>query len=229
MTEDLTKRPIISPSILSADFAYLKDQITAAQEAGANRIHVDVMDGHFVPNLTMGPFIVATVRRITDLPIDVHLMVEKPETMIDAFAKAGANLMYVHVEGNPHIYRTLQRLHELGCLAGVVLNPGTPAWMVEAVLPVVDAVLVMTVNPGYSGQKFIPAVIPKIAQIRKMLVEAHSKAVIAVDGGISTETITEVRQAGAEMFIAASAIFKYPQGITAGLRALKAKLDLPVV
>jgi ribulose-phosphate 3-epimerase len=215
---------IVTSSILSADFACLGDQIEQAEQAGIDWIHIDVMDGQFVPNLTMGPFIVETCRRITKLPIDVHLMIETPERLIADFAHAGANLLYVHVETCPHLYRTIQFIHEVGCKAGVVLNPGTPAVAIEAVLPIVDVVLVMTVNPGFSGQQFIPGITPKITQIRRLLDHINPQAQIAVDGGINSTTLPLALQAGAQIFIAATAIYKHPQGIAAGVHELRSLL-----
>ena len=214
---------IITSSILSADFARLGEQIAEAKAAGTDWIHIDVMDGCFVPNLTMGPFIVETCRRITDLPLDVHLMIQGPEKLMPDFARAGANLLYVHVETCPHLYRTLQEIRQLGCKAGVVLNPGTPAILIEPVLELVDVVLVMTVNPGYSGQTFLPGVIPKIAQVRRLLDESNPLAMIAVDGGITESTLPVALQAGAQIFIVATAIFNHPRGIAAGIQALKAR------
>ena len=202
----------------------MRDQIKQAEQAGIDWIHVDVMDGQFVPNLTMGPFIVETCRRISDLPLDVHLMIDTPERLIADFAHAGANLLYVHVETCPNLYRTIQYIHEVGCKAGVVLNPGTPAVAIEAVLPIVDVVLVMTVNPGFSGQQFLPGVTPKIAQIRRLLDQINPQAQIAVDGGINSKTLPLVLQAGAQIFIAATAIYKHPQGIAAGVHELRALL-----
>ncbi len=212
---------LIAPSILSADFTHLGSQITEAEGGGADWIHIDVMDGHFVPNLTMGPFIVETCAEITSLPLDVHLMVENPESLLSDFSQAGADTLTVHIEACPHIHRTLQTIHDLGCNAGITLNPGTPANSLEAVLPFVDLVLVMTVNPGYSGQSFIPEMIPKIAQIRNMLDEVNPAAKIEVDGGINPQTMPKTIDAGAEVFVAASAIFDHPQGIQVGIAAMR--------
>ncbi len=224
--EKMSKKYIISPSILSSDFTRLGEQISEAEAGGTDWIHVDVMDGHFVPNLTMGPVIVRACRRITSLPLDIHLMVYSPELYIKDFAESGASLIYVHIESNPNLHRTLQNIHELGCKAGVVLNPGTPAGAAEAILSMVDVVLVMTVNPGYSGQEFIPEVVPKIAQVRKALDAINPAGLIAVDGGITHETLPLTLQAGAQVFIAGNAVFKHPGGIRSGIQALRA--DLPV-
>ena len=221
----MTKRPtIIAPSILSADFLRLGEQIAACEQAGADWIHVDVMDGHFVPNLTMGPVVVEACRRATKLPLDVHLMVEKPESLLEAFAKAGASHLTVHVETCPNLAHTIERIKSLGCLAGVSLNPETPASKITAVLPLVDLVLVMSVNPGYSGQVFMPEVKPKITEIRDQLDASGSEAWLEVDGGLSAQTLTEVREAGADAFVAAHAIFNHPDGIAAGISALRKKL-----
>jgi len=211
----------ISTSILSADFACLADQIHAVEAAGADWIHIDVMDGSFVPNITMGPFIVETCRRITPLPLDVHLMIDHPERHIEAFAQAGATNLSIHIENTPHAFRTLEQIRALGCKAGIVLNPGTPAAALTGVIPVIDFVLVMTVNPGFSGQKFIPAVVSKIAQVRQLLNQQGSSAPIEVDGGITAETLPQVYSAGARLIVAATAIFKYPAGIAAGIQALR--------
>jgi ribulose-phosphate 3-epimerase len=212
---------LISTSILSADFAHLAQQIQAAEAAGVDWIHVDVMDGQFVPNISMGPFIVETVRRITRLPIDVHLMIEYPERHIKAFASAGADRISVHIENNPNVHRTLQELRELNVHPGIVLNPGTPASSIAAVIDSVDMVLVMTVNPGFSGQIFIPNTISKVAEVKNMLESHHSNALIEVDGGITEETLPAVYQAGARVIVAATAIFKHPGGISAGVLALR--------
>ncbi len=222
----MTKRPfIIAPSILSADFTRLGEEIAACEAAGADWIHVDVMDGHFVQNLTMGPFIVAACRKVTELPLDVHLMVEQPERLIPAFAEAGASHLTVHVEACPEIERTLAAIKSLGCQAGVTLNPETPAGDLKAAIPLADIVLVLTVHPGYSGQAFMPAMVPKVAEVRRMLDAAGSGAWLEVDGGISITTLPEVREAGADAFVAAHAVFDYPQGIASGIRALREKLS----
>jgi len=212
---------IIAPSILSADFLHLGDVLQTCKSAGADWIHVDVMDGHFVPNLTMGPFIVEACRRGTDLPLDVHLMIEKPENLIEAYAKAGASRLTVHVETCPHLHRTLEDIKALGCKAGVTLNPGTPALSIFSVLHLVDLVLVMSVDPGFSGGTYIPEMADKVAEIRRKLDEIGSSAWLEVDGGITPETLPEIKAAGATAFVAATAIFKHPEGIAAGIDALR--------
>jgi ribulose-phosphate 3-epimerase len=213
----------ISASILSADFSCLGDQIRMAEAAGVEWIHIDVIDGAFAPNITMGPFIVETCRRITNLPLDVHLMIEHPERHIETFAQAGANNLSVHIENTPHIHRILQTIHSLGCKAGIVLNPGTPAHSIEAVLQDVDLVLVMTVNPGFSGQKFIPRAAEKIQIIRSALDQlGHYQTELEVDGGITAETLPVVKSLGANVYVAATAVFKYPDGISAGVSTLRA-------
>ena len=214
-------KKILSASILSANFTQLGLEIKECEKAGVDWIHVDVMDGHFVPNLTMGPFIVAACRRVTDLPLDVHLMVEAPERIMEAYARAGASILTVHVETCPNLYRTLQTIRELGCMAGVTLNPGTPANHLDEVLHLVDLVLVMSVNPGYSGQVFMPEVLPKVSRLRQRLDEVNPSAVLEIDGGMNTTTLPLARAAGAQVFVAANAIFNHSQGIPAGIKALR--------
>ncbi len=213
---------LIAPSILSADFTRLGADLAACESAGADWIHVDVMDGHFVPNLTMGPFIVEACRRATKLPLDVHLMIEKPERHLEAFAKAGATNITVHVETCPHLNRTIQQIHSLGCKAGVTLNPSTPASAIEPVLSLVDLVLALTVNPGFSGQEFLPEVLPKIRQLRGLLDAVNPSARLEVDGGLSSATLPEVQKRGADVFVSGSFVFGHPQGIAAGIRELRA-------
>ena len=197
----------ISPSILSADFTRLGDEIKAVEQAGADYIHIDVMDGHFVPNITIGPMIVEAVKRVTDLPLDVHLMISDPDNFIDDFAKAGANILTVHAETVKHLHRTVQYIKEKGVSPGVSLNPATPLDILEYVLDDLDLVLLMTVNPGFGGQKFIPAVIPKIKRLRDMVDKRNLKTEIEVDGGIGPDSISPVSSAGADVFVAGSAIF----------------------
>ena len=212
---------ILAPSILASDMTQLGNQIAAAESAGADWIHVDVMDGRFVPNITMGQFIVAACRRVTQLPLDVHLMIEKPEEHLETFAKAGASGLTVHVETCPHLHRTLQYIKSLGCKAGVVLNPGTAVGAIEPVLGIADLVLVMSVNPGFGGQEFIPESLGRIAEIRKKLDALGSSAWLEVDGGVSVETISELKEAGTTAFVAGTSVFKHPQGIEAGVKALR--------
>ena len=212
---------VIAPSILSADFSRLGEEIRACEAAGADWVHIDVMDGHFVPNLTMGPFIVEACKRITKLPLDVHLMIEKPERHLEAFARAGASHITVHVETCPHLHQTLQSIKSLGCKAGVTLNPGTPVGALEAVLTEADLVLVMSVNPGFSGGRFVPSSFARAAEIRRMLDAIGSPAWLEVDGGVNAENIAALKDAGITAFVAATAVFKHPQGIAAGIQALR--------
>ncbi|MEO8356298.1 MAG: ribulose-phosphate 3-epimerase [Chloroflexota bacterium] len=220
----MANKYVISSSILSADFTRLGEQIAQAESAGVDWLHVDVMDGHFAPNITMGPFIVEACRRVTKLPLDVHLMIEKPERYIEAFAKAGASGLTVHVETCPDLAGTLKQIKSLGCRAGVVLNPATPVEEIFPFLAEADLVLVMSVNPGYSGQRFMPEAIVKVADIRKKLHSLGSSAWLEVDGGIDTETLPKMKEAGATAFVAATAIFKHPQGIEVGIKSLRALL-----
>lgn len=209
----------IAPSILSADFTRLGQQIEEVERAGASYIHVDVMDGHFVPNLTIGPFIVEWVRKTTKLPIDAHLMIENPDDFIDAFAGAGADMISVHPEATYHLHRTVGHIRQAGCSPGVVLNPATPLAMIEEILDDVDYVLLMSVNPGFGGQRFIPSSIDKIKRLRDLIDRRGSQARIEVDGGIGPETAAAVTAAGAEILVAGSAIFGKPDP-AAALRAL---------
>jgi len=197
----------LAPSILSADFASLGAQVASAERGGADQIHLDVMDGHFVPNLTIGPAVVAAVRRVTRLPLDVHLMVTDPDRFLDAFAEAGASILTVHVEVLPHLNRTIQAIKRLGCLAGVALNPSTPLSAIEEVAGEVDVVLVMSVNPGFGGQAFISQSESKIARVRQLLTRAGSQADIEVDGGIDQGNIGRVVAAGATIIVAGASIF----------------------
>jgi len=215
---------LIAPSILSADFAHLGDAIRQAEESGADWIHIDVMDGHFVPNLTMGPVVVKACRRVTKLPLDVHLMVNHPDNLLSAFAEAGADSLSVHPESGPHVHRTLQTIRNLGLRAGIVLNPGTPAIAAQEVLSLVDTVLVMSVNPGFSGQQFIPSVLEKVRTIRSWLDERQLDVNLEIDGGITAQTAPLAAEAGANVFVAASAIFHHPKGIKAGVAELRQSL-----
>ncbi len=203
----------IAPSILSADFTRLGEQIAAAEAGGAAIIHVDVMDGHFVPNITIGPFIVEAVRRATRLPIDTHLMIEQPDQYIPAFARAGANMISIHPETTYHLHRSLTLIRQEGCQAGLVLNPATPLAYVEEALDEIDYVLLMSVNPGFGGQKFIPGALDKLRRLRRLLDDAGSRGTrvrIEIDGGIVPGNIAEVAAAGAEIFVAGSSVFGQP-------------------
>ena len=200
----------IAPSILSADFAHLADEIAAVEAAGADLLHVDVMDGHFVPNLTIGPPIVESLRKVTTLPLDVHLMVTNPDTCIPDFAQAGANYLTVHTETCPHLHRTIQCIKELGVKAGVTLNPSTSLNALEEVVADVDLVLIMSVNPGFGGQAFIPACLDKIRRARQLIDRTGSHALLEVDGGIKVENAGDVLKAGADVLVAGSAIFRSP-------------------
>jgi ribulose-phosphate 3-epimerase len=197
----------IAPSILSADFARLGDEIKAVEAAGADWIHADVMDGHFVPNITFGPLIVEAVRRITTLPIDVHLMIENPDDYIPAFAKAGANYISVQIESCVHLNRSIQLIRECGAKPGVVLNPSTPLQSVDWVLEYVDYVLIMSVNPGFGGQAFIANSLDKIKQLRHMIQTRKLGTLIEIDGGVNDKTISAIAKAGVDIFVAGSAIF----------------------
>lgn len=203
----MTRSFKIAPSILAADMARLGDEIRAVEAAGADWIHVDVMDGHFVPNLTLGPPVVAALREVTDLPLDVHLMIEKPERSIPAYAEAGADWITVHAEATVHLDRTLHQIREAGAKPGVALNPSTPGSAVANVLHAVDLVLVMTVNPGFGGQTFIPEMLPKIRALRALFAQREIGPRLEVDGGIAAETAPLVTAAGADTLVAGSAIF----------------------
>jgi ribulose-phosphate 3-epimerase len=204
----MSREPVkIAPSILSADFARLGEEVARVQQAGADWIHIDVMDGHFVPNLTIGPLIVEAVRKVTTLPLDVHLMMTNPDDFIAEFAAAGADYLTVHVETCPHLHRTIQSIKERGVKAGVTLNPATSLVTVEEILADVDLLLVMSVNPGFGGQQFIPAVLRKIAQARSLLDQKQSRARLEVDGGIKITNAAQVIEAGADVLVSGSAIF----------------------
>jgi ribulose-phosphate 3-epimerase len=213
--------PLLSASILSANFRFLENEIRTAEQAGVDWIHIDVMDGQFVPNISMGPFIVEFCREVTSLPIDTHLMIEHPERHIRSFASAGTDYLTIHPESNPNVLRTLQEIRELGCKAGLALNPGSPAIMASPMVNFLDLILVMTVNPGYSGQAFIPQMKEKISEIKELAAGKKSPALVQVDGGINASNIAEVSAAGADVIVSASAIFSYPDGIAAGVNALQ--------
>lgn len=217
----MTTQRLLSPSILSADLTRLAEDIHAVEEAGADWIHVDIMDGHFVPEIALGPVMVRACRKATSLPLDVHLMVEKPGDCIKTYVDAGADWLSVQIETVVHSDRVLRAIRDMGAHPGIVLNPGTPAATLKEVLPLVDLVLVMTVNPGYSGQSFLPHVMAKVTEIRGMLDASGSTAHLEVDGGINAETLPAALEAGADTFVAASAIFKHPEGPGAGVHALR--------
>ena len=201
---------LIAPSILSADFTKLAEEVSAVENAGADWIHADVMDGHFVPNITFGPMIVQAVRQVTQLPIDVHLMIERPEQYIPEFAKAGADWISVQVEACTHLNRVIHLIKDCGCKAGVVLNPATPLTVIEWVLAEVDYVLIMSVNPGFGGQMFIPNSIERIQMLRQMIRKEKLSTLIEIDGGVNAKTIQSIAAAGADVFVAGSAIFGSP-------------------
>jgi ribulose-phosphate 3-epimerase len=221
----MPKNIVVAPSILSADFSRLGDEIKAVDQAGADWIHVDVMDGRFVPNITIGPLIVNAIRPLTKKPLDVHLMIVEPEKYVEDFAKAGADIISVHAEHNasPHLHRTLGQIRELGKQAGVVLNPSTPLELIEYVLPLCDLVLIMSVNPGFGGQSFIPDVLPKIQRLRQMCDERGLDPWIEVDGGLKPNNAWQVIEAGANAIVAGSAVFNAPDysSAIAGVRNSK--------
>ena len=212
----------IAPSLLSADFGRLKDDLSMLEAGGADWLHFDVMDGSFVPPITFGTKVLETCRTLSSLPIDVHLMVNHPDTQLEDFAKAGASVITIHSEAASHLHRQVSRIRELGCKAGVTMNPGTPLDDIREVIADIDLLLIMSVNPGYGGQKFIPASLNKIARARTMLDAVHSSAALEVDGGVSRETITACWKAGADTFVAGNAVFsaKDPAAEIRALRAL---------
>jgi len=211
----------LAPSILSADFARLGQQVAEAERAGADRIHIDVMDGHFVPNLSMGAPIVESLRRVTHLPLETHLMISDPDLFLDEFVQAGSDSFLVHWEGNNNLHRTLQRVKALGRRVGVVINPATPAAVLEEILQEVDQVLVMTVNPGFGHQHFIPTMLPKIRRVRRMIDENKPGCDLEVDGGIDVATAPLVVNGGANVLVAGSAIFSEKEGVAAAMKRLR--------
>ncbi len=211
----------IAASILSADFARLGEQVREAEAGGADYIHVDVMDGHFVPNITLGPLVAGAVRRATSRPIDVHLMIEAPDRYLETFARAGASILTVHVETCPHLHRTVEQIRELGVKPGVTLNPATALETVFEILPYVDQVLVMTVNPGFGGQNYVPTMTAKVSRLASLIATRAPHVEIEVDGGIDTDTVPAVVRAGARVLVAGTAVFHHPQGIAAGIAALR--------
>ena len=211
----------LAPSILSADFARLGEQVAEVAGAGADYIHVDVMDGHFVPNITIGPAVVAAIRPLTTLPLDVHLMIEHPERYAAEFVKAGADIVTVHVEACSHLHRLVQMIKGLGVRAGVSLNPATPLSAIEEIVAHVDLVLIMSVNPGFGGQSFIPATLPKIANMRRNLDDRKLSAELEVDGGITADNAGEIVKAGADVLVAGNSVFKAEEGISRALQRLR--------
>ena len=211
----------LAPSILSADFARLGEQVAEVAAAGADYIHVDVMDGHFVPNITIGPAVVAAIRPLTTLPLDVHLMIEHPERYAAEFVKAGADIVTVHVEACSHLHRLVQMIKGLGVRAGVSLNPATPLSAIEEIVAHVDLVLIMSVNPGFGGQSFIPATLPKIASMRRSLDDRKLSAELEVDGGITADNAGEIVKAGADVLVAGNSVFKAEEGISRALQRLR--------
>ncbi len=211
----------IVPSILSADFTHLGEQVREAETGGARRIQVDVMDGHFVPNITMGPMVVAAVRRCTSLPIEAHLMITNPQEYIEDFAKAGADVIIVHQEVCPHLHRVIQQIRTTGKMAAVALNPSTPILMLENILSLIDMVLIMTVNPGFGGQEFISEMLPKIAHLRQVIVERGLQCDIEVDGGIHEATAPLVVKAGANLLVAGSAVYNEKESVAQAIARLK--------
>jgi ribulose-phosphate 3-epimerase len=215
----------LAPSILSADFAHLGKQVSEAEQAGADRIHVDVMDGHFVPNISMGAPIVQSLRQVTRLPLETHLMISDPDFFLDEFTEAGSDSFLVHWEGNNNLHRTVQRIKALGKRVGVVINPATPATVLGEILQDVDQVLVMTVNPGFGHQHFIHTTLPKIRRVRQMIDEIRPGCDLEVDGGIDATTAPLVVDAGANVLVAGSAIFSASEGIAAAMKRLRASVD----
>ncbi len=211
---------VLSPSILSADFGMMRTAVKALELAGADWIHFDVMDGHFVPNLTFGAPMVSALRPHTNLPFDVHLMIERPELLLPAFAEAGANFITVHVEACPHLHRVVQQIRELGCGAGVALNPHTPLEMVQAILPAIDLLLIMTVNPGFGGQEFIELMVPKIAQAAALIAERAPHVWLSVDGGVSPQNARMLVELGVRVLVAGSSVFS-AETIEQGVRQLR--------
>ena len=219
---------LLSPSIIASDFTHLAEEIHACESAGADWLHMDIMDGHFVPTITIGPLFVQACKRASKLPLDVHLMISDPEKYIEEFAKSGASNITVHVETCPDLPKIINKIHSLGCKAGITLNPSTPASALDSALPLADLVLVMSVKPGYSGQAFMPEMIAKVEEIYNKLNALRSNAHIEVDGGINAETLPLMKKAGANAFVTGNAAFKHLKGTAEGVRVLKEVASSPV-
>lgn len=221
----MTRQHVLAPSILSADFLQLGDEIRAVKAGGADWIHIDVMDGHFVPNLSMGPAIVQACRRVTDMPLDVHLMVMNPDAHLKAFADAGASSLIAHVEATPQIHRTLSSIRQMGIRAGVAVNPGTPIEIIEPLLELTDIVLVMTVNPGYGAQRFLEGMLGKVQTVNNWRDQGLTEALISVDGGINPQTAGLSARTGANILVAGNAVFNHPEGAEKGLKAIGVAIE----
>ena len=211
----------IVPSILSADFTRLGEQVREAEEGGAQRIQIDIMDGHFVPNITMGPMVVEAVRGCTSLPLEAHLMITNPEQYIEDFARAGADIIIVHQETSPHLHRIIQQIKKAGKKPAVALTPSTPIFMLEDILSLLDMVLIMTVNPGFGGQEFIPEMLPKIARMRQMITDRNLQCDVEVDGGIHEGTVQQAVQAGANLLVAGSAVYNQRENVVQAIQRLR--------
>ena len=228
LSEFKNNRLLVSPSVLACNFACLASELEAAEQAEADMIHLDIMDGHFVPNITFGPPVVASMRKYTSLPFDVHLMLVHPERYVEPFAKAGADHITFHIESECDPAAVVRQIHDLGCSAGITLKPGTPASAIEAILPEIDMVLVMSVEPGFGGQKFQPEMLKKAAEIHKMIRKIGSHAHIEIDGGITRDNVCEVAAAGVNVIVAGTAVFRAPEGIRAAVAELhEAQKALP--
>lgn len=217
----MMRKQILSASILNCDFSRLSDEMREAEEAGVDAFHMDIMDGHFVPNISIGPDIVAIARKLTNLPMDTHLMISNPDNFIEKFAEAGSDRICVHIENNANIHRTLQNIRNLGKGPGIVLNPGTPLEAIDEVLHMVDYVLILSVNPGFGGQAFLPEVLTKIKKLSKRIGDDKLDVDIQVDGGIDLKTLPQVREAGANIFVVGTGIFRHPKGIKTAVKDLK--------